>query len=199
MSTRLRLWTMAGGIGCLVLLVLGWLVVVQPQLWHADSTRSSASDLAAANDATASRVAALKAQDAQFTQLQQQAIAAERQLPVQAQVDSFTTQLSGAAAASHVTLTSVAATAPTLQAANGKSTKSAGTKVVAGGLYAIPVTVVASGRLIDLQGFLAHVQHDQRAVLVEKVAVATAASGTTGTPDLVTMTITLDAFARPSA
>ena len=201
-----RLW-LGGGVAVGVLLLLaGWLLLVQPQLTATADTRAQAEDSQLQNGTLAGTVSTLKAADKNLPTLVSALRHTREQLPITSGLSAFTDQLGAQAAAAKLTISSVtvgsvsvvtAAVAAPVAAAGGGAisegttattgTAPAGTAGPAGQLYQVQLTLVTTGGLAQQRGFLAAVQaQGPRAALVTSVQLAAttdaaAATVTTGT------------------
>lgn len=194
-----RVWLGGGvGVGVLVLLA-GWLVLVQPQLTATADTRTRTEDARLQNSTLAGKVSTLKAADRNLPALVSGLRRAREQLPITSGLSTFTDQLGSQAAAAKVTITSVAvgavsvatATMPTVAApgatsGTGAISESAPTTTTtstsanpAGKLYQIQLTVITTGPLSGQRAFLTAVQSTgPRAALLSSVQLAPAEADT---------------------
>lgn len=189
-----RVW-LGGGVAVTVLVLLaGWLLLVQPQLSATADTRTRTEDAQLQNSTLAGKVSTLKAADRNLPALVSGLRSTRQQLPITSGLSTFTDQLGRQAAAAKVTVTSIAVgTASVVTAAvpvpaataatgTGAITENApagattgGTGGPAGQLYQVQVTLITTGGLSQQRGFLTAVQHEgPRAALVTSIQLAPA-------------------------
>lgn len=111
--TRTRQWITIGFVAALVVAVAGWFLAVAPQRSHAASLRSQTSDTVQSNATLQSRLQQLKSQVANVAAEEARIAAIQSKLPAQPEMASYIRALTGAAAASHVDLLSIAPGTPT--------------------------------------------------------------------------------------
>ncbi len=213
MATRgsARLWTAGGALAATVLGVGTWLAVVSPQLSDAQSLRSQIDGAQVQNAVLQGQLDRLQAQQRQLPQLRQQLSAAAAALPPQPALARFTDQVQRRAAASSVTVSAVvagqpavaggtpaaaaASTAAPAGASSPAAAPSAAASSSATGMYALPVSVVVSGRWSGDVAFLRGLQYGgPRAVLVTSVDVGSATGSSPGQAGQVAMTVQCTLF-----
>lgn len=192
-----RVW-LGGGVAVGVLVVLaGWLLLLQPQLTATADTNTLTEDAQLQNSTLAAKVSALKSADRGIPTLVAGLRRTREQLPITSGLATFTDQLGTQAAAAGVTVTSIAVGAvspavaavpvPAATAASGTGTGTSGisenapatTTAGAGGpagqLYQVQLTVITTGTLAQQRGFLTAVQaQGPRAALITSVQLAPA-------------------------
>ena len=187
-ANTVRNWLIGGLLALLVLAALLWLVLVGPEFDAAASTRASAADAAQQGQQLQAHVDQLRAQQSQLPALRQQLSAARAAVPSDSGADAFTRELSVAAAATHVKLTSISVGTPAaMTGAGGQVT----------GVFTLAVSVVTTGEPSAQFAFLHALQNGARAALVTGAALAPPATTAGTTSAGTTMTVSLTVFADP--
>jgi Tfp pilus assembly protein PilO len=181
-----RAWLAGGVIAVGLVLAVGWLLVVRPEQSRASDKQDTAAAAELSNLALQRQVTALQVQSRQLDGLTGQLAAAYQALPASSDMDAFTRELSAAAAASGVRLTSIAVGTPTATDSATGSTASDGQQS-----RSITVTVGSSGSVTAQQDFLHRIEDGSRAATLTSVGlVSTAGSNET-------VTIGLKVFVQP--
>lgn len=201
-----RLWLLAGIVGALAVLALGWLVFISPQLSDASSLHAQRDDIDTQNIQLEGRIQRLRG--ANMDSLRKELANAREALPSDSGLPDFTRQLAAEAAASLVKVTSITAGAPTLATASAPAAATAGsdstpaaprtTTGAAGNIFAIPVTIIVSGTPAHIQTLLHKIQSDgpRRALVVS--AILTPSTGSpTGLQTGAQMTVQTQIFVAP--
>jgi hypothetical protein len=212
-----RLWIGGGTVAAVLVAAVAWMVVVNPKLSDASSLRSQTDAANTGNSVLQTKIDKLQQDKANLGALQKSLADAQAALPPDSGLAAFTRQIGEQAAAAHVTVTSITASAPapvggaspaSAAAASDTATtpaasSSAAPAPAAGasaataphGAYAIPVTIAVTGsQAADLR-FLQGIQTGGgRAVLVTSTQLSGSGTDATGG---TTLTIQLQAFAVP--
>ncbi|WP_314148444.1 hypothetical protein [uncultured Leifsonia sp.] len=204
-----RLWVIGAVLGMVVIVVLGWIVGVQPQLTSAAVSTAQRLTVDATNARYQAVLAALKADHEKLPQLQAQLSALKASVPPDAESSAFVKELNAIAAAHGVTITGLTfsdavgykppATSPAAPAAaasgtststpapapSPSSTPQAPTPetnplVTPSNFFASPVQVAVSGQLGNVLDFLQGAQKGTRLFLV--TALSSNPSTTEGAP-----------------
>lgn len=209
-----RAWLGGGALVAALIAVVSWFMVISPELSSAASLRSAASNAELQNSVTQAKVTKLKLQAANLTDLNARLATALDALPTTSGLPAFTRQLNAQATAAGVHVTSIvigsiglaspdaAAPAPTPTTTNAATTAPAATvhtSSAAGGLYAIPVTLISSGSLVDELVFLKVIQTvGPRRVLVRSTQIAPGSAAQVASIDgSATVTAQLTVFSAP--
>jgi hypothetical protein len=173
-----RAWLGGGAILAVLIAAVSWFMVISPERSSTASFRTQVSESQLQNAVTQSKVAKLRAESQNLAKLTAALTAAFNALPKASGLPAFTRQLNAQAAASHVSVTSIAIGAITGVSADGTTvtpgaapattpdttpsgTSPSGTPApatAAGGVFAIPVTVISSGSLTHELAFLKAIQ-----------------------------------------
>lgn len=116
-----RLWLGGGALVAVLVLVLGWLVLVAPQLSHASTVRAEQADEQVASASLSAKVTTLRKQNAQTPALVADLRKVRGQLPISSGLAAFTDQIGQQAAQARVTVTSVAVAAPVATTGTGSA------------------------------------------------------------------------------
>lgn len=212
MSTRSqdkRFWLGGGAVAAVAILLIGWFMVIHPQLSSAAATHSESDSAQLQIVLLQAKNTKLKKQNEDAAALRASLAAALAQLPSDGGLPAFTRQLSAQATANSVALTSVIIgaatplTAPTAAVAatteGGIAPAAAPAAASSDALVQIPVSVSATGLGRNDMAFLKAIQvTGPRRALVTASQLAPsgggAASGITGP---CTLTLTLTIFSAP--
>jgi hypothetical protein len=222
--TQNRRWWLGGGAMAAVLLVLvGWFLVIEPQLADASSTNEQTESIQAQNLVLEGSNTKLKVQNDNIATLRTDLAAALAELPSDGGLPEFTRQLSAQATAASVVLNSVvvgpatAIDAPASSAggtaAGSDGAENSGTGSTANpaapgaaaadsssGLVQMTVTVTATGLGADNLAFLQAIQMTgPRRALVTASQLAPADNGGDDISASSTLTVTLTIFSAPLA
>ncbi|MEP6559787.1 MAG: hypothetical protein ABJD68_01765 [Nakamurella sp.] len=215
-----RLWLGGGALVALLVVLIGWFVVIEPQLSAAESAKNLTESVRQQNVVLATKNTKLKEQNDNIATLRADLTAALAELPSDGGLPEFTRQISAQATASSVVLSSIvvgAATAvaePATAASTGGpdsagtgsgSTANSGTASTAGadsssGLVQMTITVTGTGLGADNLTFLQAIQQTgpRRAlVTTSQLAPADGSNGDITGP--CTLTLTLTIFSAPLA
>jgi hypothetical protein len=172
-----RAWLGGGAIVAVLIAAVSWFMVIGPERSSTASSRNQVNDAQLQNAVTQSKVAKLRAESQNLDKLTAALAVAFNALPKASGLPAFTRQLNAQAAVSHVSVTSIAIGAITGANADGTAvapgaapatttpattpgTTPTGTSpaTAAGGVFAIPVTVISSGSLTHELAFLKAIQ-----------------------------------------
>ncbi len=203
-----RIWLGGGAVVAVLMVVLGWFFVVNPELVAADSTRAQAESARQQNTVLQNKNAKLKAANDNVELLRAGLATALAELPYDSGLPEFTRQLAAQATANSVVLSSVvvggatpvtAAVAAAAAGATDATAPAADTSApvadaaATAGLLAIAVTVAATGPCGGDIEFLKAIQvAGPRRALVTDVQLAPV----TGAEPCV-MTLQLTVFSAP--
>ncbi|GAA0275781.1 type 4a pilus biogenesis protein PilO [Cryptosporangium japonicum] len=179
-----RSWVIGGVAGAVALILLGWLLLIRPQLTEASDLRDRT---ATAEDGIAGlrkRLAQVRAENANLDNYRSAYATARTALPTS---DKMTTFLRDTQSAATLAATSIEGV-------------SVGTPVALadGAVYGLPITVAAEGSATALDGFLHRMQRVQpRTVLVKTLSLASAEEDPV-MDGRITLTIEMQAFVAPA-
>lgn len=202
--TRNRLYLL-GMIGAIVaVLVLSWVLGVQPALQQARTNNSARAAAAVLNQTQVAKLGTLTADQRNLTKLRSELAGATAAIPAAPSLSSFLGELNGlqdryyvkvtgytggdvqafgAAAAGTAPATAASGATPSASASPAPAstqTSTAPTQVSAtspSGLFAIPVQVTATGGYDNLVGFVGALQSGSRLFAVNKVSIAPTQAG----------------------
>jgi hypothetical protein len=207
-----RVWVGGGALAAVLLALIGWFALINPQLSSAASLRGQAGAAEQQNAQLQAKIAKLQRQNDDLAGLTSSLRDALAALPTDSGLPEFTRQLAQQAGHHRVNLTSMSvgsvtpataatasSTASSTTATSGSSTSSAATGSAAGNLYAIQVTLISSGTARDQVAFLRAVQVDgPRRALVTAVQFTPTSGSSDGAIDgASTMTTQLTVFSAP--
>ncbi len=196
-----RLWFAGGATLAVVLVLIGWFGLIQPELSAASATRELTHAARLQNAVLEAKNAELKAQN-DAPALRAGLVSALAELPSDGGLPAFTRQLSAQATATSVVLSSVVV---------GMATPVAGTSDDPTGddgstsdaepdaLVQLTISVTATGLGPDLQAFVREVQvtGPRRALVTESQLTPLGDSRGGGVEGPSTLNLTLDIFAAP--
>lgn len=107
-----RLWTIGAGLVAAVLVLLGWMLLISPQLDAATSSKQEAQETTDSNDVLRARLASLEADYANMTGLQAELDTLHRQFPAGLELSDFVRRLAGLAGESGAGVQSVSRSEP---------------------------------------------------------------------------------------
>ncbi len=205
-----RLWLGGGAVVGVVILLIGWFGVIQPELTAASAIRDQSESARTQNIALQANNARLKENNNDAGALRAGLSAALAQLPSDAGLSAFTRQLSAQATAASVSLTSVivgaatpvtesAAAATTTDAGTTTTTATAAAATTSTGLVQIPITVTATGLGRHDLAFLRAIQWSgpRRALVTASQLSPSAGSAAAGINGPCTLSLTLTIFSAP--
>jgi hypothetical protein len=213
-----RLWIGGGSVVAVLVAAIAWLAFVHPELSKASSLRSQTDTVRTDNSTLRAKLGKLQKDSAKVATLRQSLAQAQAALPAGTGLDAFTRQVSAQAAAAHVKVASLTATAPvpvaaatsaaaapadtaTTSSANATPstpapTSANGATVPASGQYSIAVTIAVSGTPAGDLAFLHALQTaGPRAVLVNSTQISSQVGGSGGA--VTTLSVQLQVFASP--
>jgi Tfp pilus assembly protein PilO len=194
-----RVW-IAGSVGiALVVALLGWFMFIGPTLSDSSSLRQQTATAEQANGRLRADIATLQEQRTGLPTLVNKLTQARLQLPVTDALPLFARSTNAHARASHIALTSMTVGLVTpVDASGGLATPTAQTNP-AGHLFAIPVTIVSTGRYDNQVRFLAGLQRlGPRVALVTGVRFASTDQATLPDLDqLSSLTTSMSVFVAP--
>ena len=210
-----RVW-LAGGAALAVLIVaVGWLAVISPQLTSAHALHGQADSARAQNSVLAAKVAKLKRQNDNVGQLKQSLRSSLAALPFDSGLPTFTRQLADQATETKVALTSitvgsaVAPAAPPAAPSASTATTSAGTTTgsaapvpaaaAPAAVLAIPITLLSKGTNPAQLAFLKKIQVEgpRRALVTSTTLTSGASAGRASIDASAAMTTQLTIFSAP--
>ena len=210
-----RVWLAGGAVLAVLILAVGWLAVISPQLSSARTLRGQSDSARAQNAVLATKVAKLKRQNDNVGQLRTSLRNALAALPFDSGLPTFTRQLADQASESGVALSSITvgtaaatvttATAPTTTAAGSGTT--AGTTTAApapaaaapAAMVSIPVTLLSTGSNKGQLAFLKAIQvgGPRRALVISTNVGTGSTAGGASIDKSSTMTTQLTIFSTP--
>jgi hypothetical protein len=213
-----RVWLAGGAALALIILAVGWVAVINPQLTSASTVRDQADSARAQNAVLTAKVAKLKRQNDNVGRLKATLRAALAGLPFDTGLPAFTRQLADQATQTRVTLSSITvgsaaatttagtttSTTPATTAGTGAPapTAPAPTAPAAGSataVMAIPITLLSKGTSAQQLAFLKAIQvgGPRRALVISTILTGTATGGQPSIDTSSTMTIQLSIFSAP--
>ena len=175
-----RIWAGAGAFAAVLLLAVGWFLLVAPQQ---SQTRELRDQTTAAHDQAASqqrRLVELRRQERDMPRFAAELAADRKALPAVPGTPAFVRQLQAAGDATDVSVSGVTVGDPVSEDA----------------VFVLPISLTAEGGARQIEAFLDELQRVQpRAVLIDTV---TTGQGGEGSTDLVTLTVSLNAFVAPT-
>jgi len=216
-----RIWVVGGAATSAVVIATAWFAAIHPKLADASSSHEQAATAQAQNDVLQTKIRKLSTDGQHLPELIDSLKSARDQLPIDSGLPAFTRQIAAQAVACGVTLVSISASPPTAltgkksstptpaatstaaatSAAAAGSTSSAATKggAVAGKLYLIPVTIVASGTSAQLRDLITKIQTaGPRRALLQTAQFAPAAGGDSSSIDKnAQLSLQLQVFSAP--
>jgi Tfp pilus assembly protein PilO len=181
-STTTRIGVIAGG-AALLLLVIWYLALFQPQSHHLKAAHAAKSAADAQAQTLTAEVASLKALEKQAPQDKAALAQLKQAVPDNADLSDALGQLHNAATASGVQLTSVSPTPPpktasqsTSQSSGGQSSSSQSSgqssTPQASGPTAISLSMTASGTYQQLMSFVTHLDTMARTVVINQLGIS---------------------------
>ncbi|WP_127782041.1 hypothetical protein [Rhodococcus sp. X156] len=195
-----RVWIGGGALLAVVVLALGWVVLVGPQLSSASDLDQQAQSAETQNMVLQNKVRKLEAASKDMDGLNKELQDARAALPITSGMPDFTRQVEDQARSAGVVVFSIVAGAPTLAGAGAAPATSNAPVTAAGNLFSVPVTLVADGALPNHRAFVAAIEGGPRAALIDSVGFGPGEGATTtGTSvDSATrMTVKLQVFVAP--
>jgi len=166
-------------LGCVAVLVAGFLFLVKPQHKKADDLRSQVGTIQDQTATLRTQLATLRYQQRTLPAEQKKLAAVVRKLPSSVELPTLTRQLAATAAATNIDLVTLAPGAVTAvtsngsNASNGTSTKANATAAAnAIALQATPLSMTVTGTYFDLERFLGKLENLSRAMLVDGFAIS---------------------------
>jgi len=204
-----RLWLGGGAVVAVLIVLIGWFGVINPQLSAASSTQDQADSVRMQNIVLQAKNTKLKVQNDNVAALRASLAAALAELPSDGGLPALTRQLSAQATANSVVLTSVivgtatpvdgavAATGTTPD--TGTTTTTGATPAPSTGLVQITITVAATGLGSNELAFLRAIQvtGPRRALVTASQLAPSGGSAAAGIDGPCTLTLTLNIFSAP--
>lgn len=153
-----KAWIAGGLASAVVLAAAAWFGAINPQLSSASALTSQRSDAEAQNTVLLVKTNKLRSDSKNVQGLATQLAKRLKQLPTDSSYPELTAQLYSQAAASHVTLSSIAIGAATLANSTAAGGAAHGPANPAGSIFTVPVSVVSAGSLAAQRQFLDLVQ-----------------------------------------
>ncbi|GAA3384545.1 type 4a pilus biogenesis protein PilO [Cryptosporangium minutisporangium] len=155
-GNTVRLWVAGGVVGALLLIALGGFLLIRPQNARTEELRAQTETAQASVDSLRSRLAEVRSQNSRLAEYRSEYEAARAALPTTLALSTFLRDVQSSATRAGVAVEGLIVGAPTQ--VNG----AAGATV-----YALPLTITATGSASKLEGFVNQLQRVQpRAVLV---------------------------------
>jgi Tfp pilus assembly protein PilO len=177
-----RLWICGGAIGAVVLLAVGWFFFIAPQRAQTGRLNDQASSAQLRLASLQHRLVDLRQQNSRLPQFRTQLARDREALPTASGLSGYLRQLQTGASRTGVVVSGVVVGSPLSASASGRQ------------VYALPLTLTATGALADLGRFLDQVQQVlPRAALVDSVTAAPEEHSVT-LADSVTVTLGVRVF-----
>jgi Tfp pilus assembly protein PilO len=173
-----RVWIAGGAAAALLVLVLGYLLLIEPQNAETGAFHEQATAERKRVATMEQHLAQLRKENAHLDEYKAQLTADKLALPGDPDTHKFLLELRAFGDAHHVTL-------ETMTAGLAEKSKT-------GSAFTVPVTIEANGNIGDLTAFLAAIQADG-----DRAALITAVSATDSDIRGVEMTISLSLFTSP--
>lgn len=173
-------WSLLTALGCLAILVAGYMFLVKPQHNTVTSLRAQTASVQQQTAQLKVKLATLQAESRNLASEQAKLAEIARQLPVGPQLPTLTRQLDHIAVVDSIDLVNLSPGQPAaLSTTTTTTTSAAGTATSAGPtLMAIPVTLNVSGGFFNMERFLDSIEGLQRSMLVDGFTVAYQAPAT---------------------
>jgi len=178
-ASNSRYWTIGGILFIVVVLALGALLGVQPQLQAIAVTQRDLADVEAQNQLQRAELQALKQQFEQLPQITAELEELRKSIPATASIDEYTTELSGLVASSGVTLITFTASQPSSFLPSLQFAAQIPPGVNETNFVTIPFQLRAIGPRDGIISFIAGMQDGRRLALVDQLTMLNA--GDTGT------------------
>ncbi|SHN20933.1 type 4a pilus biogenesis protein PilO [Cryptosporangium aurantiacum] len=183
----LGLWVIGGVVGTLLVLALGGFLLIRPQQAHTAEVRAQTETAQASVDALRSRLAQVRAQNSRIAEYRSAYQTARAALPTTAALSTFLRSVQSSGSRAGVAVSGLIVGAPSQVNGLGAT------------IYALPITITATGTASKLDGFLNQLQRVQpRAVLVS-TANATPNESSNSLRGSVLLTLGLQMYVAPAA
>lgn len=169
-----RIWTIGGVLVIVVVLALGGLLGVKPQLDAMAASNSDREGVESLNRNYSAELARLKEQAANIDQLTAQVAELRRSVPASADLDTFVGELAALQAANGVLVTNYVPTDPAMFVPSPDIAAAIPASVLQDNFVAIPVAITVTGKRDATLNFVKGLQAGDRLVLVSDVNVAAA-------------------------
>jgi Tfp pilus assembly protein PilO len=199
---KTRQWAVLTAVGCLAVLVAGWMLVVKPQRAHAAQLRTQASGLQSDNDKLRAHVNQLRQMQKDIPAQQKTLAAIATKIPDNPALPALIRQLSAAADGAGVNLVSLAPGQPTMTG-GAATTSTSKTAPTTSPLASISVAINVQGSYFNVEQFFSAVESLSRAMLVNGFSLAPLPSNASTTttaplpPDTLNAQITATVFESP--
>ncbi|EXG81053.1 type 4a pilus biogenesis protein PilO [Cryptosporangium arvum] len=180
-----RSWLIGGVAGAVALILLGWFLLIRPQLNEAADFRERT---ASAEDGIAGlrrRLAEVRAENANLDSYRTAYTSARKALPTSGNVTTFLRDTQSAATLAGTTMKSITVGTPSALAD--------------GAVYGLPITVSTEGPASALDTFVHRLQRVQPRTVLVKTLSLTSAEETPVMSGRIALTIELQAFVAPGA
>ncbi|UQX89546.1 hypothetical protein M6D93_05935 [Jatrophihabitans telluris] len=198
-----RLWLGGGVLAAVLLVAASWFLLISPTMSDTSSLKSQTTDGELQSTVLSGKLAKLKQQKDGIAALQSQLAGSLLALPTDSGLPALTRQLTQQAKNNGVVLGSIVVTGVSRTSPNGGSIVGAGTgsASAAGGLYAIPVSVVVGGAVKNELAFLHSIQFDgPRTALVNATSFMPLAGTSSATLDRgAALTVQLTVYSAPKS
>ena len=180
-----RIWMIGGVVVVALMLVAAWFLLISPKYAEADDVQVQSGDAQTQLVTLRKRITELKKEQAALPALKASLAKKQLALPSDSGVPAFLDQLQAAGTATGVEVTGVAVSSP-VQMINLPA------------VWALPITLTATGSAANLQQFLTTLQTGQsRAVLIEKANLGgDTADSKAGS---MSLSVSLNAYVAPPA
>lgn len=160
MSERAK-WLLIGGLGSLLVLVLGFLLVINPAMGRLDEVNKAVEAQNSNNQQMAAKLAQLKQQVAEVPAKMQEIEAVKAKMPTTMEQPALVRSLETAASAAGVDLTNIGAATPVAVEGSPGTTE----------LTALPYTMNATGTYSALKTFVSELERLPRAFLITNLNI----------------------------
>jgi Tfp pilus assembly protein PilO len=177
---KTRQWAVLTAMGCLAVLVAGWMLVVKPERSHAAQLRTQATGLQGDNNQLRAHVNQLRQMQKDIPAQQKTLAAIATKIPDNPALPALIRQLSAAADGAGVNLVSLAPGQPTTVATAAVQASSPASKTAAvttSPLASISVAINVQGSYFNVEQFFSAVESLSRAMLVNGFTLAPLQSG----------------------
>ena len=194
-----RIWIISGALVIVIVLALGGLLGVKPQLDAASASNSDRESVELLNRQHVAELALLKAQAEDIDALAAQVAELRRSVPASADLDTFMGELGALQAANNVVVTSYAPTDAALFLPSPEVEGVVPASVMNSNFATISVAITVIGARESTLNFVQGLQSGSRLVLVSDINVAAAVDGVTTTTITGLVYVLLDApFVDPA-
>jgi Tfp pilus assembly protein PilO len=176
-----RLWVIAGALLAVMILALGGLLGVKPQLDAAQASDDDRANVELLNAQHAAELTALKEQSTRLAEFQASVADLRLSVPAVADIESFTGELAALEASTGAEVQTYTAEEPALFVPSESTAAVTPTSVAGTSFVKVGVTIIVKGTRDQTLDFVKGLQSGSRLVLVNDVSVAAEEQGVTTT------------------